>query len=176
MASKTYRKALQGLLEEHAPAGVRTRAFGPKTAGLALAELRDVPSGGATTWVTMGVAEHQRSMWRGLPLGHELGLALAARDDDVVELLEAAVLEDRRRARDDDRRPLVEARGVWAPGHAPHLVFTDTPAIADLVDKRHKVHDRYVSFLAAVPIDDADLRLYDRDPKALIERLAPSGP
>ena len=174
MTPAGYDRALEELLAERSGVDLRTKSFGPKTARLARAELAGYPHSGATTWVTVGMARHQRSTWRGLPLGFELVLTLADRDADVVGMLEEAALEDRRRGLGQvDRRPMVEQNGAWAPGHPPHLVFMDPSAVPDLTGK-HKLGDRYVRFLAAVPVGDGEMRLYDRDPAALVRSLTES--
>ncbi len=128
MVAKPYREAIEQFLSRHV-SDLLTHSFGPKTAGLALGELRDYPKPTVSTWVTIGLAEQERSLWRGLPLGHELVLTLAESDDDVVDMVKSVVVEDRR---DRGRRAFIEHNGVWAPGYPPHLVFLDSPAVPDL--------------------------------------------
>ncbi len=173
--SRQYARALEGFLADMATGEVRTTRFGPKTGGPAIAELSGVPEPEMTTWVTIGMARHERSSWRGLPLGYELVLTLADRDRDAVEMVKEAALEDRRRGlRRVDRRPVVEHNGAWAPGHPPHLVFIDSPLLRELM-RKHKLGDRYVRFLGAVAVGDAEMRRYDRDPGRFVRQLAESG-
>lgn len=169
-----YDRALEQLLAKHSGAVVRIRSFGPKAARLGRAELADYPHAGARTWVTVGMARHQRSSWRGAPLGYELVLTLAAPDAEVVGMLEQAALEARRRGLGQvDRRSMIEQNGAWGPGYPPHLVFTDPSVVPELMGK-HKLGDRYVRFLAAVPVDDREMRLYDQDPAGFIRSLSAS--
>ena len=152
---------------------VEVAAFGPSTAGLGLAQLTDWPADGLRTWITVGMAARARSMWRGLPLGHELALTLQTGLPDtalVLDSLRAVALEDRRP--DPGRRRPVEAHGAWAPGYPPHLVFVEPfPALG--LPARARLGERYASFFSAVPIDDPELRERDRSPRAFVESLTP---
>ena len=146
--------------------------FGPTTARYGLARLEDYPRGGLTTVMTFGAARQPFSMWRGLPLGMDLVLTLAGDITEVAEMLKAAVLEGHRRSLSkDDRRRLVEANGVWAPGYPPHLLFTDVVSATPDLMVQKKFGERYVSFLSAIPIDDLELREYDRDVPGFIRGL-----
>lgn len=148
--------------------------FGPKSGGYSLGRLNDFPAAGLTTLVTFGLAEHPVSMYRGLQLGHELVLTCSDDTRDHANSLRSAVLEDRRVRGQAHRRPVVQAEGVWAPGYPPHLLFTSQVTCTPDLLVRRKVGNRYIAFLAAVPIDDRELRLYDRSPAALKDELANS--
>ena len=50
----------------------------------------------------------------------------------------------------------------------------DSPLWPDLADKQ-KIGERYVRFLAAVPVDDAEMRRYDQDPAEFVRQMAGSG-
>ena len=146
--------------------------FGPTTAQYGLATLEDYPSPGLTTVVTFGAARQPFSTWRGLPLGIDLVLTLAGDITEAAEMLKAAVLEGHRRSLSkDDRRRLIEANGVWAPGYPPHLLFTDVVSATPELMVQKKFGERYVTFLSAIPIDDWELREYDRDIPGFIRGL-----
>lgn len=49
----------------------------------------------------------------------------------------------------------------------------DSPLWPDLTD-RQKIGERYVRFLAAVPVDDAEMRRYDQDPAQVVRQVAAS--
>ena len=150
--------------------------FGPVEAGYGLGHLVDYPAAGLTTVVTFGAARQPSSMWRGLPLGAEAVLTLAGDVTEVADMLRAAVLEGHRRTLDKaDRRPVMEANGVWAPGYPPHLLFTSAVSATPELMVKKKLGDQYVSFLSAVPIDDRELRQYDRDVNGLLGSLAAGG-
>ena len=138
--------------------------FGPTAGGYALGRLEDYPRAGMTTVVTFGASRQPFSIWRGLPLGIELVLTLIGDMAEATELIKAAILEGHQRAlAKDDRRRVIEANGVWAPGYAPHLLFTDAVSATPELMVQKKFGERYVSFLSAIPIDDRELREYDRD-------------
>lgn len=167
---------LEGLVRTATGRSVEPRPFGPAVAGCALARLEEYPGPGLTTAVTFGVSGQRVSMWRGLPLGHELALTLEGDVTEAAAMLEAAVLEDRRRRTGTvDRRPFVAANAVWAPGYAPHLLFTSEVSATPELMGTKKAGDRYVSFLSVVPIDDRELRLYDRDAAGFVAQLADGG-
>ncbi len=149
--------------------------FGPATERYSLSSYADYPASGLTTIVTIGVARHPFSMWRGRPLGFELVLTLAGDISEAAEVLKSAVLENHRRVVNQERRRVIEVNGVWAPGYAPHLLFTTAASATPNLMVTKKVGDRYVEFLSAVPIDDRELREYDRDIPRLIAGLAEGG-
>lgn len=163
-----------GVLATAARRAPESMPFGPPDDGLALLRLDDWPPG-RTTWVTTGLSRRAYTTFRGLDVGWELVLTLLdTTDADLVEqclqTLRSTVLEDDRRARERDRRPAVEANGISAPGYPPHLVLTDV-VLPPTLRGRKKVGERYVSFLAAVPVGDAELRAYDRSPAAFVGAL-----
>ena len=167
---------LEALVRKATGRTVEPRQFGPAAAGCALARLDDYPAPGLTTAVTFGVSGQRVSLWRGLPLGHELALTLEGDVSEALAMLEAAVLEDRqRRSGATDRRPFVAANAVWAPGYAPHLLFTSEASVTPELMGIKKAGDRYVSFLSVVPIDDGELRRYDRDAAGFVAQLAAGG-
>ena len=151
----------------------RWQAFGRKAPRYWLGVCDDYPVAGARTAVTFGLARRTVSMWRGLPVGFELVLALHGDVADVIEPLVRAVSETD--GQDRRRRPLIEANGVFAPGYAPHLLFTTAVSATPELMVRKKFADRYVEFMAAVPIDDRELRQYDRDVPGLISALRDQG-
>ncbi len=170
------RTALEDFLRKATGRDAELREFGPASSGYAIGRIDDYPASGLTTAVTSGVARQAVSMWRGLPLGHELVLTMDGDPADVLAMVEAAVLENHgRRSRAVDRRPFVAANGVWAPGYAPHLVFTDEASATPELMVQKRLGDRYVAFLSVVPIDDRELREYDRNPAAFIAQLAAGG-
>lgn len=151
------------------------RSIKAPTHGCACAELSDYPSKGVTTTVSAGLASFGRSMWRALPLGYEIVTCVETGALDAAELLGAVIQEEYRRSSSGDRRRLVEANGVFAPGYPPHLLFTEVVALTPGLLARKKLGDQYVQFLQGVPIDDAELRRYDRDIPAFVQTLASSG-
>jgi hypothetical protein len=170
------RTALAQLVRKATGRVVELREFGPALSGYAMGRIDDYPASGQTTALTSGVARQAVSRWRGLPLGHELVLTMDGDVAEVLAMVEAAVLENHSRRSDAvDRRPFVAANGVWAPGYAPHLVFTDEASATPELMVQKKLGDRYVSFLSVVPIDDRELREYDRNPGAFIAQLAAGG-
>ncbi len=150
-------------------------AFGPATGRYSLGSYADYPASGLTTIVTFGVGRQPVSIWRGLPLGFELVLTLTGDISEGAEVLKSAVLENHRRLADQERRRVIEVNGVWAPGYAPHLLFTTAASATPNLMVTKKFGDRYVDFLSAVPIDDRELREYDRDIPRFIAGLAEGG-
>jgi hypothetical protein len=140
-----------------------------------IAKCAAYPSPGLITFVTLGASDLPVSLYRGRAVGFELTLTLAKEDPDIVDTLATAVLENLRLGATRERRPFIEYNGIYAPGYPPHLLFTShitgTPALCG----QKRVSDRYVCFLAAIPVDDRELREYDRSPPALIERIRNSG-
>jgi len=149
----------------------RLERFGPADDGVAVATFEGYPNTDARTHVTVGLARHPFSLHRRRPVGYELAASVPADAPSFAPVLAGAVLENLRLVRSRERRPFIEANGVYAPGYPPHLLFTTevtaTPAFAG----RHLFSDRYVYFLSTVPLDDAELRLYDRDVRALLTQL-----
>jgi Suppressor of fused protein (SUFU) len=140
-----------------------------------VARCADYPRTGRTTFVTLGASQLRVSIYRGRPVGFEMTLTLAKEDPCVVETLGTAVVENLEIAAADERRPFIEYNGIYAPGYPPHLLFTtqitDTPALSD----QKRVGDNYVTFLAAIPLDDREVREYDRSVTGLIEMIRRSG-
>ena len=163
---------LRALLRRDAPSPPTLRAIGPPRSGMELAVFADCPRPGLTTLVTVGFSVLPFSIWRTLPLGMELALTTSDDQGPFVELLGSLVSAavDPRAA---DRRRIVEHNGVWAPGYAPHLVFTDRVSATPQLMVQRKVGGRYVQWLSAIPIDDAELRRYDRDIPAFLDELTP---
>jgi hypothetical protein len=163
-ATASTRDAQLALLKKLCRVTPTMRSFGPKSKGLEIGTYVDYPAPGLRTHVTFGASQVGWSMWRGLSLSRELTMTLDATSDtrELVELLEAAVLEDHRIVATKERRSFLEYNGVWAPGYPPHLFFsTSFTATPDLMVQK-KLGDRYVQFLSAVPIDDRELRAYER--------------
>lgn len=100
----------------------------------------------------------------------ELTLTTADDEGPFVDLLDSLVSAavDPRFA---DRRRIVEYNGVWAPGYPPHLIFTTQLSATPQLMVQKKVGDRYVEWLSAIPIDDAELRRYDRNIPAFLNEL-----
>ena len=148
------------------------RPFGPKSAGYALGFYDDYPDAGLRTTVTFGLAQQGGSMWRGLTLGTELAMTIEGDSAAADEMIQAAVLEDRQRLTTKERRRIIEANGVFAPGYPPHLLFTNQASAApELLLRTKKAGDRYFNLMAAIPIDDIELRRYDRSVPDLIADL-----
>lgn len=139
-------------------------AFGPKSKGLEIGTYADYPAPGMLTHVTFGTSQVPWSMWRGLSLSRELTMTLDAKSAsrELVAMLEAAVLEDHRLVATKERRRFLEVHGVWAPGYPPHLLFSTSLTATPELMVRKKLGNRYVQFLTAVPIDDRELRAYER--------------
>lgn len=139
-------------------------------------ELEGYPSENTKTLVTAGLVADVCSMWRGQEVGFELTLTVPSDSEaDWKTDLARLVKENRRIRREGQRRPPVEFNGVFAPGYPPHLLFCDSLSQTPELTGRHKCGSRYVYWLAAIPISDSELRLYDRDPKELIAELGASG-
>lgn len=164
--------SIEQFLSDATDGAVTFTPLGPKAAALSAAHLPSFPWAGFDTWVTCGASATRTSMWRGLPVGNELVLTLESESAGAVDLVADmcnVTLEDRKLAVTGERRLSVRANGVWAPGFPPHLVFVKP--LVSLFEGRKKFGDRYVSFYSTVPIDEAELRAYDRDPAAFISSL-----
>lgn len=149
----------------------------PEALACALLQIQHFPSETTTTVVTCGASPRACSMWRRLPVHYELVLVV---DDtmnlagELVESLGDLVREEHRRVNDRDRRSVIEANGVSAPGYPPHLLLS-SQHVSPIFEKRAKLEDRYLSFFSAVPIDDPELRAYDRSPVELVSSLTVEG-
>lgn len=133
------------------------------------------PEARLTTTVSAGLAAFGGSMWRGAMLGYELLICVETGSVDAVKLLSAVVHEEGTRASSRERRRVVEANGIYAPGYPPHVLFADIVALTPELLVRRKLASQYVQFLHAVPIDDVELRQYDRNIPAFVHDLAKSG-
>lgn len=179
MAAHSSEQAQLRLMNGICGSSPQMRSFGPRDRGLAIGTYADYPAPGLRTHVTFGASQVPWSKWRGLSLSRELTMTLDASSDtpELLELLMAAVIEDHRLVATRERRRFLEYNGIWAPGYPPHLVFstgcTATPELT--TERKHKLGDRYVVFLSAVPIDDREMREYDRDVAACLGRILESG-
>jgi hypothetical protein len=115
------------------------------------------------------------SIYRGRHVGFELTLTLAKEDPAVIQMLSTAALENLRLAKAGERRPFIEYNGIYAPGYPPHLMFTDQLTCTPALSGQKRFGDRYVQFLAAIALDDRELREYDRSVPALIEQIRSAG-
>jgi hypothetical protein len=140
-----------------------------------VARCTDYPHPKLTTVITLGASEQSFSLYRGRPLGFELTMTLAKEDPDMVDSLATAVVENLRLQAGGERRPFIEYNGIYAPGYPPHLLFTEQITATPELSGQKRVGDRYVSFLAAIPLDDQELREYDRNVPGLIEKIGSSG-
>jgi hypothetical protein len=150
-------------------------SYGAGKRHVQVARLDDYPSTGLTTFVTVGASLLPFSMYRGLEVGFELTLTLAKPDPDTADDLAKATLENLRVADSGKRRPFIEYNGIYAPGYPPHLLFTEQVTCTPKLSGRKRCGDRWVSFLAAVPLGDDELREYDRSVPTLIARLKADG-
>jgi hypothetical protein len=141
---------------------LKLRAYGPAVRRIQVAEARDYPREGMTTLVTLGNARELVTMWRGLDVGYELTLTTTTPDAMFTDTLANAVLANLVTAAKGERRRPIEYDGVYAPGYPPHLYFTDEATCTPKLSGRKRVGSAWVHFLAAIPIDDAELRDYDR--------------
>lgn len=127
------------------------------------------------TTITMGLSTMGSASWRGLPLGCELVVCVNAPDQasDPRALLRTVLLEEHRRSVTGERPSVVERDSVFAPGNAPHLLFTTsaTPT-PELIVEKGKFGDRYINTMQAIPLDDAELRRHDRNPGQFLLDLA----
>ena len=140
-----------------------------------VAKLIDYPSTGLTTFVTAGASLLPVTMYRGLEVGFELTLTLAKPGPDTADDLAKAVLENLRVVDAGQRRPFIEYNGIYAPGYPPHLLFTEQVTCTPKLSGRKRCGDRWVSFLAAIPLGDGELREYDRSVPTLIATLSKGG-
>jgi hypothetical protein len=147
------------------------RRYGRRSAGVSVAIGKDYPEPGLTTFVTIGASRQPVSVYRGRDVGRELTMTLAKPDPEMIETLANAVLEDLRRRSTENRRPCIEYNGVSAPGYAPHLFFTDQLSLTPKLRGQIRFESTIIEFLAAIPIGDSELRIYDRDVLGLIKRL-----
>jgi hypothetical protein len=154
-------------------------SWGEGDADFKVASFDDYPVAGARTHVTFGVSRLPFSSYRGLDMGFELVLSAPAdQAAPLLETLATAIVENVRRARTRERRPFIEANGIFAPGYPPHFVFTShvsaTPAIT-AIKEQHRFGDRYVVFLSAIPIDDTELRAYEKSVPQFLQQLRADG-
>lgn len=140
-----------------------------------VATVSGYPAPHQSTSVTLGASRLGVSMWRGREVGFELTLTLNRADEDLVGFLGATAAENLRVAASRERRPPIEHNGSYAPGYPPHLLFSESLSLTPELRGRTRLGDGYVHFLAAVPIDDGELRRYDRSPPELIAELAAAG-
>lgn len=170
--SALYVEKLRTLLLGVAPQVPIVRPLGPRNAGAQLAVFLDCPRRGLTTLVTVGFSAVPFSSWRGLPLGIELTLTTESDPSPFMDLL-GSLAGGQSDPTGKDRRRIVEFNGVWAPGYPPHLVFTSVVSATPQLIVQKKVGDRYVQWLTAVAIDDAELRRYDRNIPEFLDDLTP---
>ena len=140
-----------------------------------VANFAGYPSKDVTTFVTAGASRWPVSMWRGLQVGFELTLTLAEPDPHTAEALATAVIENLKLADSRQRRPFIEANGIYAPGYAPHLMFTSEVSFIPKLTGRKRCGDGYVQFLSAVPLGDSELREYDRGVRVFLDKLKAGG-
>lgn len=171
----TVEQELLEFLESVCGSRPRVLSLGPPRGTVQIAACREYPRAGLCTFVTLGASDLRASMYRGRPVGFEIALTLGKDDPDIIKLLRSAVVENARLAATRERRPFIEYNGVYAPGYPPHLLFTQSVALTPALSKRKLLGGRYVSFLAAIPLDDAELRNYDRNVSALLEQLQAGG-
>ncbi|WP_269527243.1 hypothetical protein [Coraliomargarita parva] len=134
-------------------------------------QIREYPNE-LTTLFTDGLSPHIYTMWRGKESGVELTLTTekAEAKERAKDLLNA--LDDSLKAiREKERRPAIEYNGIYAPGYPPHLFFCEELSLTPKMSGQKKVCDRYVRWLAAIPVSDAELRIYDRSPIELISTI-----
>jgi hypothetical protein len=149
--------------------------YGPEKRQIRVATLNDYPATGVTTFVTIGASQLPVTMYRGLDVGFELTLTLVKPDPHAAEDLAKAVMENLRVAESGLRRPFIEYNGIHAPGYPPHLLFTEQVTCTPKLSGRKRCGDRWISFLAAIPLDDNELREYDRGVANLIAKLKEDG-
>jgi hypothetical protein len=140
-----------------------------------LAKCEDYPRSGLTTFMTLGASELCVSLYRGRTVGFELTMTLAKEDPGIVDTLATTVVENLRLATSKERRPFIEYNGIYAMGYPPHFLFTEQITITPSFSGRNRVGQNYISFLAAIPLDDREVREYDRSVPALIEKLRSTG-
>lgn len=169
------RDALIALLADAGAAAPVIRRFGTAARLVEVAALQGYPSQPLTTYVTLGAASLPVSLYRRLKVGHELTLTVGSHDIDWPEVLGKTVLENLRAAERGERRPFIEANGVYAPGYPPHLLFTDQIRPVPLLSGRQRLGDMLISFFAAIPLGDSELRAYDHDVRGLIAMLGSDG-
>jgi hypothetical protein len=156
----------------------RIRSHGPKARQIQTVTAEGYPEARLVTFVTVGLSRAAFSLYRGCECGFEVTLTTEADKGELFDTLVTAVLEHLRlkSQRTPERRPFIEHNGVYAPGYPPHLLFTTrlscTPKLAI---ERKKLGDAYVTFLAAIPLSEAELRRYDRSLPGLIDELSASG-
>lgn len=156
-------------------APTEVRAFGTSRRRVCFATFADHPTAGLTTYVSMGASELAVSMYRGLDVGFELTLTVAGEQSELVDALAGALLENWRLADTGERRRFIEANGIFAPGYPPHFLFTEDLTATPKLLGRKRVGERYASHMAAIPLDDAEARAYDRGIRAFIEQLRSDG-
>lgn len=130
----------------------------------------DDPSGSSLI-VSDGLAAVSPRLNRGKPAGFELTCHVPTSEVPAhVEGLAGAIETQRHARTTGERRPPIEFNGAFAAGYPPHYVFS-TDLVPAVLAGNHLIAGRYVEFIAAHPIDDAQLRAYDSGPAAFIRAL-----
>ena len=169
-ASQTRREFLQFLLKI---TGIQPKQvkYGTSKNPVWIMTFAGYPKPGLTTLVSFGASRLAQSMYRGLDIGYELSLTLAKPDSSSVKDLVNIVVEYLRNGNSGERRASIEYNGVSAPGYPPHYLFTDAVTCTPKFSGRKRFGNQWIELLAAVPLDDAELRQYDRSFPKLISKL-----
>ncbi|TGN00044.1 suppressor of fused domain protein [Leptospira dzoumogneensis] len=139
----------------------------------AVISIHDFPSKSLVTLVTFGIHPYIYTMWRGKKSGFELTITIPEKNkEDFVKLIRDIVVSNIDIASHESRRPSVEYNGVYAPGYPPHFFFCEQLSQSPKLAGQLKVSNSYIRFLPAIPINDRELRLFDKSPTLLIEELS----
>lgn len=170
MAARTEQELLEYIIEV---TGLQPKLKKYRTTrrSIQVARFRDYPIEGQTTFVTLGASRLGVTMYRGLEEGFEITMTLQDVPRSSEKEFADAVLENWRISDSNERMPFIRVNGIYAPGYPPHLLFTDQVTCTPKLSGTKKFSDRRVAFLAAIPLDDVELREYDRSVPKLISKL-----
>lgn len=143
--------------------------------GLRLLKVVGYPERALVTLVTVGYSDFGFTMYRGRDVGFELTLTTTnAEVTELGALLAASIDVSIKAKQSRERRPPIEYNGLYSPGYPPHLFFCQELGLTPALSGRKAAGARYVEFMAAIPISDAEMRVYDRNVSELIAQLQDS--
>lgn len=147
-----------------------------KVQGLRLLKVPKYPEDDLVTLITVGYSDFGFSMYRGRDVGFELTLTTTSELATELGALLAASIDVSIKAKQSrERRPPIEYNGLYSPGYPPHLFFCQDLSLTPALSGQKTAGSKYVEFMAAIPISDAEMRAYDRNVTDLITQLRQSG-
>jgi hypothetical protein len=136
----------------------------------AVLELVNYPIRFTNTFLSYGLSDEPFTMWRGLPCGFEVILVVdnSLETEDYFRDISSIIRANQKKT---NRRKVVENNGIYAPGYAPHYFFCEAFFQTPKLKGKFKLGDGFFEFISAIPINDLELRMYDKNPLELIQKL-----